>query len=502
MPTNKDKAAQERYRLLLQQITESTAVNPLETKEEQRCRIAKAKVDYNYFVHTYFTKYATAPCADFHIKLANKVRKNNRIKLLLPWGRGLAKSTHVDLLIPLWLWINNDIKVMVLVGENADNASILLSDIQAEFEANQLLIHDYGAQRTIGSWMDGKFVTKNDCAFFSIGIGQSVRGLRYRNHRPDYAAADDLDTKMICKNPRRVREYANWISEDLLGALSPEASRFIDVNNIFAPLTILTYLRDHKKGYEVIQVNAEDELGNPTWVGHTALTEFYRTQKEAMGTLSFNAEYNNKPYTEGTIFTESMIQWAKVPRIDQYDSLLGFWDVAYSEAKTADYNAIKLWGVKDSNYYLIKAFVQQCKMDAAITWVNEYMKLLPSRITINWYFESQFWNDALMMVHKEVSKRYLNPVQFIKSEKPTGAKYDRMLNLLPYYQQHRIYYNINEKANADMQVGIAQLLAIEPGYKSNDDSPDADAQAIEKLSKRVRQSSGIYIMGRREDRRY
>jgi hypothetical protein len=35
-------------------------------------------------------------------------------------------------------------------------------------------------------------------------------------------------------------------------------------------------------------------------------------------------------------------------------------------------------------------------------------------------------------------------------------------------------------------VGIQQLKGIEPGYKTHDDSPDADEQAITKLSTYVR----------------
>jgi len=53
----------------------------------------------------------------------------------------------------------------------------------------------------------------------------------------------------------------------------------------------------------------------------------------------------------------------------------------------------------------------------------------------------------------------------------------------PYYQNGRIYYNAKEKANNDMQVGLAQLFGIEPGYRTHDDAPDADEQAISDLVK-------------------
>ncbi len=496
----KDKEAQERYRLLLRQIMDSTAINPLESKKEQTDRIARAKTDYNYFVNTYFARYATAPCAPFHIDIANKIRANKRCKYLLGWGRGLAKSTHLNILIPLWLWINDDIKVMLLIGQNQDKAHILLSDIQAEFEGNQLLIHDYGAQRTIGSWEEGSFVTKNDCAFFALGMGQSVRGLRHRQHRPDYCVGDDLDTREVCKNPKRIKEYANWICEDVLGCLSPVSSRFILVNNVFSPTTILLRIKETKKGFVYNQQDAINKKGEINWHQNKSLRDFYDSQIEAMGTLSFDAEYNNKPYTEGTIFKESMILWKPLPHT--FDSILGFWDIAYSDSETADFNAMKIWGAKDGQFYLIKAFVRQCKMEVAVRWANNYMLSRKRDVAMNWIFESQFWNDAVKMVIEEVSKDYDKPIVFIKSEKPEGAKYDRMINMLPYYQQGNIFYNIEERRCQDMQTGIVQLFGIEPGYKTKDDSPDADSSAIKLLSRRTRKAKHNYKVGKRENQKF
>ena len=478
----KDQKALDRYRQLIKSISEDHAVNPLETQAEQNGRIDRAKRDYAFFIDTYFERYASSPSASFHIGTAKKIKANKHIKLLLGWGRGLAKSTHLNILLPLWLWINDDLKVMLLVGQNQEKACILLSDLQAEFEANQLLAHDFGNQQSIGSWEEGRFITKNDCAFFAIGMGQSPRGLRHRQYRPDYIVADDLDTKEVCRNPKRLREYADWICEDLLGTLDERGSRFIQVNNIFAPQTILTYIRDHKKGFQFIQQNATDTALNPAWPEKYSRA-FYQNQLDAMGPLSFHAEYNNAPHQEGSIFKQEAIRWCSIPRLDHFEHIIGYWDVAYSEAKTADFNAIKIWGLKQGKFYLIKAFVQQCKMEMAIKWMFDYAADLPQSLRINWYFESQFWNDALKMVYTEVASKYKHSISLIQAERAKGNKFDRMLGMLPFYQQGRIYYNEAERASGDMQVGIAQLLALEPGYKSHDDSPDADAAVLDLLNK-------------------
>jgi hypothetical protein len=122
-------------------------------------------------------------------------------------------------------------------------------------------------------------------------------------------------------------------------------------------------------------------------------------------------------------------------------------------------------------------------MADALRWMFELQKTLP--LHLSFYYESQFWNDALMMTYKEVRRAFGFDISLIKDDRKKENKYDRILTLLPYYQQGRIIYNINEKANNDIQVGLAQLKAIEPGYKTHDDSPDADEGAIHLLSKHI-----------------
>lgn len=480
----KDKKALERYRKLVRQIQEQTEIDVFETPEEQQARIKRLLGNYEAFVEYYFPHYASSKCASFHIRLANMVKRDPDIALLLGWARGLAKSTHCDILIPLWLWCNGMIRVMLLIGHTEDKAKKLLGDLQAEFEGNQKLIHDFGNQLGSGNWQEGNFITANDCAFFALGMGQSPRGIRYKQHRPDYIICDDLDTKQICKNPKRVKEYADWICEDLIPCVGKKGCRFINVNNVFAKHTILTELRDTREGFKYWQQDATDAEFNPYWKENYT-KEFYLELAKKIGMLSFQSEYNNKPYVEGTIFKNEMIQWTEIPHLNHFDHILSWWDVAYSDSKTADFNAIKVWGLKGDKFYLIKAFVRQCKMYDAIKWMFDYNDSLPSTVHINFYFESQFWNDALKMVYDQVAKEKGYGIPLIKADRSRTNKFDRIVSMLPFYEQSRVYYNIKEKANNDVQIGIAQLLAIEEKSKEHDDSPDADQAAIEKLSKHI-----------------
>lgn len=174
------REAVERWQKHCETVQQATVVNTAETAREKIARIRRVRSDYAAFVDYYFPHYTVnpetgkqTPCAPFHIKAANKVLKERNLKAAFKWHRGAAKSTHLDIFIPLWLKCQEtrQINVMVLVGKSEDNANTLLADIQAELQFNQRYIHDFGQQYNNGSWEEGEFVTKDGTAFFARVAG-------------------------------------------------------------------------------------------------------------------------------------------------------------------------------------------------------------------------------------------------------------------------------------------------------------------------------------------
>ena len=477
-----DKLAIERYQAKLQTIKSGATVNPFESKAEKDERVKAAKADVSLFVKYYLPHYATSESADFQYHLAKSVAKKPTCKILVRWGRGLAKSVWCDVIIPLWLWSRGDISYMVIVGNNFDKAKILLSDLQAEFEANPRLVHDFGEQKMQGTWEDGYFKTANGFIAKALGMGQSPRGLRVGAKRPDYIVADDLDDRETIKNPRRMREYAQWIEKDLIPTMDGPRRRFLMPNNRFAPATIQSILEERHTEWTLDQVDAYHPVTyKPAWPQKYP-PEYYREMEKEVGTLAALAEYNNTPHVEGVIFTEDQIQWSKLPAITHFEHIVGHWDIAYSEKATADYNAVRLWGLKDDRFYLLDCFVKQSKMRGALEWIVDTIKRLPGNIRIRWQYESQFWNDEVQRTIDEVEEKYHMDLRLRKVDLPRENKYDRIVSTQPYYQNSRVFYSDKLKGHNDTQVGIAQLCGIEPNYKTKDDAPDADERCFAELS--------------------
>src|SRR5690606_31740689 len=161
---------------------------------------------------------------------------------------------------------------------------------------------------------------------------------------------------------------------------------------------------------------------------------YFRQVESEIGTLAAQSEYNNSPHVEGSIFLEKDIQYAPLPRLNTFKVISGFWDVAYSGSATSDYNVIVVQGLKDNNFWVIDAFCKQSKMSAAVAYMCMYQKALPETVLVHWVFEAQFWNDAVKAAIAEGERLFNCRLNIIKRERSKVNKYDRILQLQPYYQ--------------------------------------------------------------------
>lgn len=488
-----NKLAKELYLKKLELIRSKSTVNPYETKDEQKEAIKRAQDNVDYCVARYFPHYATSECAEFQLGFANRVLKEPTIKAFAQWGRGLAKSVWCDVILPFWLWINNEAHYVVLIGQNFDKAKQLLGDIQGEFEANPQIINDFGEQKLEGSWEDGNFQTKG-CREWglksfigrALGMGQEVRGLRIGSQRPNLCIVDDVETREISDNPKRQDRYVKWIETALIPTMDGPIRRLLYANNRFAVRMIQTELQKKHPAWYVCHVPAYDKATYaPTW--HQKYpSNYYVLLNKEIGIIGLEQEYLQEPVIEGKIFKPDQIIWAELPRLDRFKIIVGHWDIAYAGTSTSDYNAVKLWGLcRDDFFWCIQGFVKQTKMREAVVYMCDVQKTKPPTVIIHWQFEAQFWNDEVKRTIKEVCKEKGVHLNISKLDTPKGNKYNRILTMQPRYQNNRIRYNNKMVADNDIQTGLAQLYSIEPGYTTKDDSPDADDQCITFLEKHI-----------------
>lgn len=502
------KEAIRRWKVLGDNINAMSTVNTAEGVAEKIARTRKAKTDFAYFVAYYFPHYCTdneSGCiikpAKFHAQAAHKILKTHDIRAVFQWPRGHAKSTYMDIIIPMWLMIQDKrmLNVMVLVGKSEDNACTLLGDLQAELQFNNRYIHDFGSKYNAGDWQDGHFVTSDGFAFFALGRGQSPRGLRYRAHRPDYIVIDDLDDDELCRNEKRVSDLSNWIKEALFGCFGAKGGRFIMVGNLIAKNSVLQNMMD-SKGVFVSKVNIVDSKGNPAWP-ELWTKEKIKDLEQFMGYRSFQKEYMNNPILEGTVFKKADIIFGQVLRPSQYKALVCYTDPSFKSSATADYKATALVGVTgDGHFHVLKMYAAQTTVAEMVRWHYEIMKFVGGA-NCRYMIEANFMQDLLLDEFKKEGEARGLHIPITGDKRSKGDKFARIENLQPLFERGLIVIDAQTKDSPGVAVLIDQLLSFQKGSRAHDDAPDALESAIWQLNRTCKIDAFPVVMHSRKELR-
>ena len=482
----------------VQSITD-TALLAKETPAERDRRVRRLQKDYAAFCEYYFPHFLqlrdkvtgevvrTIHNAPFHNAAAAKVKGTPNLKAVFKWPRGHAKSTHFDIFIPLWLMFQPKrlIHFMVVVGKSEDSAKRLLSDIQAELEFNSRLIADFGEQKSLGDWQEGEFTSQSGVKFLACGRGQSPRGLREREARPDYIVIDDLDDDELCRNEKRVKDLTDWVKEALFGALDVGRGRFLMVGNLISKTSVLANIAA-TKGVHVSEVKAVDRDGCPVWKEKWSKEEA-QEYRDFVGYRAWEKEMMHNPIKDGTIFRHEWIRFKKVLPLGRYDQLVCYTDPSFKSTTANDYKASRLWGKAGSELHLIDCYVRQDTVTGMVRWLYDLYERTNDKAAVLFFMEANFMQDIILDEFTEEGNRrgYQLPIMPDTRKKP--EKLQRIEAVSPLWERGFVFYNEALKDSPDMQVGIEQTLALERGSRVHDDAPDADEGAIWILQKHTRQ---------------
>lgn len=500
--SKKYKKAQERWLQHCHNIERSTTAILKGSEEERNQRIARARKDYAYFVKTYFPHLATSDCAKFQIDAANYMRDHPRARGLFEWARGHAKSTHISLLIPLWLKIQKEAEplIMLLVSKSRDSAKRLLGDLQAELESNELYKADFGEQRGTGTWTEGEFTTTAGDLFVALGRGQSPRGIKKRGLRPNYIVVDDIDDDELVRNPRRVKDTVEWLLTALLGTMAMGRGRLSVVGNRIGKISVIAKLAENKSFHHTV-VNTLDRNGRPSWPENYTKEEVSE-MRHLMGERLFQKEQMNNPITEGTVFEERYIRFGRMLRLRDYRNIVCYTDPSFKASTKNDFKATLLVGITPKGqYHVLKAYADQTKVSTMVEWhyaIHDYVGENSARYTM----EANFMQDLLLDEFRKYGEKVGYQIPIVGDKRKKSDKFTRIENMQPLFERGDVIFNEDERGSQGFQVLVDQLLCFEKGSKVHDDAPDALEGAIWMLSNTARKTNNRYTVGQRASRRW
>jgi phage terminase large subunit-like protein len=436
-----------------------------------------------------FPNYYTASPARFHIQATNRLLKHDRWYEVRKWARELSKSTR-GMMEDLYLGMTCKAKTFLLVSHNWDNASELLMPYLINLESNHRLLWLYGQQSGLRNWEIGKFVTRGGVSFRALGAGQSPRGARNEERRPDVIRVDDIDTDERCRSEKRIKETWEWVEQALIPTVSVSGNvRIIFQGNLIAKNSIIA--KACEMADYISQVNIRDKNGKSTWPSKNT-EKHIDWLLSKISYISQQKEYFNNPIITGTVFNE--VSFKKIERLERYKFLIAYGDPSFKDSRKNDFKAVVLLGKYKSEYHIIKAFMGQTTTAAMAEFYNEIYNYVNGRVPVYYYIEANATQDIIFeQIKKHIVEQGWN-FSIVGDYRKKGDKFSRIESALePINRNGQLYFNLAEEKNPHMQILKDQFLALDPSLSGHDDGPDAVEGAKYKLDRKIIASGGITI---------
>lgn len=373
----------------------------------------------------------------------------------------------------------------LMISASLDSATKLLKPYKINFESNQRIINDYGVQQSYGNWSEDDFTTKDGFSMVAVGAGQSPRGTRKEDVRPDFILMDDVDTDEDCRNPDMIDKKWDWYEQAVYPTRSiSKPLLVIWCGNIIAEDCCIK--RAMKKADKVEIINIRDKDGKSTWPQKNT-EEFIDIALRGISWASQQKEYFNTPITSGKVFKK--IHYGKMQPLQNYKFLVAYTDPSYK--RKGDYKATALIGRYKDEYHILRMFCAQTTVAKMLDWNYEIQKWVAGRVPVFFYIEWPWIDDTIKTEIAAANERHGVSIHPKPDERDKPDKYYRIEAALePLNRNAKLIFNEDYKSTEDMEAAEGQFKALSPKSRANDDAPDAVEGGKWVLDSKTKNDSG------------
>jgi hypothetical protein len=115
----------------------------------------------------------------------------------------------------------------IVVSYSLQKAQERVHAIRHEIETNDLLRKIFGDLVGPSIWGDSELVLSNGLRILAMGRGQSIRGVKFEEARPDIVFVDDVEDEPDVRTPEARLKVWDWVTKALIPACEPPGRRRI-----------------------------------------------------------------------------------------------------------------------------------------------------------------------------------------------------------------------------------------------------------------------------------
>lgn len=392
--------------------------------------------------------------------------------------RGAGKSTLAEEAMIILACLRK-FKNGIILGENETRATERLTAIKNEFETNDYLEQLFGPM--VGpTWQERKIVLANGVVIQAFGRGQSLRGSKHLQYRPDLAFGDDMEDDEAVVTPEARRKFQNWFMKVVVPSLAP-GYKFRIAGTPLDPEAWLMKLQASRdwitRIYPIEHRSPQTGARTATWPARFPLAKIDKTKAEFYE-LGAGQEYMQEYMCESTdpqsrAFTVDMFKVD--PLVTRtWQPVFAFYDPARTVRATSARTGVAVWSWINNRLIVWDAYGGFMKPDEMIQDIFRINDLYdPVSIGVEETGLNEFILQPLR--HEQARRGVTIPLRPMNAPK---GKMDFIKSLQPFFKAKEVIF---AKELSELQ---KELLAFPTGLI---DVPNALAYAL-----RMRPGAPIY----------
>lgn len=461
----------------------------VEADERRRERVRLANVDPQFFCEYYLAHYFKSPLAPWqHEVIEDSEDQDANESLAYAVPRGHGKTTFIGFALSLRDLLRGKSNFTVYIGPTKASAADRIEEIKVELENNERILEDYGDMLAGGGRKSANDLQlANGARIVARGAGQSMRGVKSREHRPDRVVIDDIDKDEEALKPERVDKRVKWFNRAIRGLRGAGRMQIICIGNVIARKTFLTHCLNHPRF--VSRVYRAIQQGGTPLMPHLFTLEILEGIREDQGSDAFNTEYMNDPPGEGTRpFREEWLRarWTRELLALADPGITVSLDLSAAKNERSDFQAlVAVQRGPAGEIFLRKADLgrrSRKELVARVITFCEALGLERIRAVVvesngfqEWFKEELDENSAAAGADLPIV-----PVTH------TLDKYSRVAKLSPIAEGGRLLFPPEDEWDESVKT-LHQQFVMFPDDR-HDDGPDAAAMAVEETARQVRGS--------------
>jgi hypothetical protein len=256
--------------------------------------------------------------AEFVDEMLDLLYSQDQMAVMLAF-RGAAKSTYAE----EWLLLSVLFKELVfplMISYKEEMAAEHLAPVRNELETNDKLIDLFGDQKSY-PWSATELGLANGAKIQAIGAGQSMRGKKHNDERPDAALIDDLEDEDSILTDTQRHKTDRWLMGTLIPALHPTRRRVRFVGTAIHPKSLIVRkVKDPRWKaaiFPLVRIDKETGEEKSTWPSRFPMSYVRQMREDYLNAgnfVEFEQEYMCRAEDiAGKPFQPSMIKVEPVP---------------------------------------------------------------------------------------------------------------------------------------------------------------------------------------------